>query len=203
MILQWTPESRSAWGTATTRQVATHQERRERMATISKKRAEALWSELRSALELSEEKIRQIVKTKAWEPLGYDTFAECWADKLSDLKLYGEIRAVIVYQMFDEGASESDVRNSVAGVGAKASKRLKTAHDKGMSIQAAEKFSRVQEHYRKSPTAQRYVRAELTTDQLEHVKAAAGVYDLSVDEFVKRAVLREAAVAESGYVNAA
>ena len=170
------------------------------MAKISKKRAEALWGDLRSALELSEEKIAEIVKTRAWEPLGYESFADCWADKLSGLKLYGEIRAVVVFQMFDDGASESAVREAVAGVGPVESKRLKQAHAKKMSPKSAAVFSTVRQHTRKAPSGRRFVRAELSPDELAAVKSAADFYDVSVDEFVKRSVLREAAVAEAGYV---
>lgn len=171
------------------------------MARISKKRAEALWDDLRSALELSEEKIGEIVQTRAWEPLGYESFAECWADKLSGLKLYGEIRAVVVFQMFDEGASVSEVSDAVSGVGAAEGKRLKTAHSKKMSPKAVAAFSTVREHPRRKPSAPRFVRAELSPDELESVKSAAAFYDVPVDEFVKRSVLREAAVAEAGYVS--
>ena len=120
------------------------------MAKISKKRAEALWDDLRSALELSEEKIAESVKARAWEPLGYESFADCWADRLSGLRLYGEIRAVVVFQMFDEGASESTVREAVSGVGPVESKRLKQAHTKKMSPKSAAVFSTVRQHTRKA-----------------------------------------------------
>ena len=170
------------------------------MARISKKRAEALWDDLRSALELSEEKIAEIVKARAWEPLGYGSFADCWADKLSGLKLYGEIRAVVVFQMFDEGASVSEVSSAVAGVGKVEGKRLKAAHTKKLSPKSAARLSTVRQHTRKAPSGRRFVRAELSPDELASVKSAADFYDVSVDEFVKRSVLREAAVAEAGYV---
>lgn len=167
---------------------------------ISKKRAEALWDDLRSALELSEEKIAEIVKARAWEPLGYESFADCWADKLSDLRLSSELRAVVVYQMFDEGASVLDVADAVAEMGPVEGKRLKQAHTKKMSPKSAAVFSTVRQHTRKAPSGHRFVRAELSPDELAAVKAAADFYDVSVDEFVKRSVLREAAVAEAGYV---
>ena len=170
------------------------------MAKISKKRAEALWDDLRSALELSEEKVAEIVKVRAWEPLGYESFADCWADKLSGLRLRGEIRAVVVYQMFDEGASVSEVSSAVAGVGPVEGKRLKTAHSKRLSTKSAARLSTVRQHTRKAPSGRRFVRAELSPDELASVKSAAEFYDVSVDEFVKRSVLREAAVAEAGYV---
>ena len=169
--------------------------------TISKKRAEALWDDLRSALELSEEKIAEIVKARAWEPLGYESFADCWADRLSGLKLYGEIRAVVVFQMFDEGATVTEVESAVAGVGPVESKKMKVAHSKRMPPKAAAAFSTVRAHPRRKPSAPRFVRAELSPDELESVKSAAAFYEVSVDEFVKRSVLREAAVAEAGYVS--
>ena len=168
--------------------------------TISKKRAEALWDDLRSALELSEEKIAEIVKARAWEPLGYESFADCWADKLSDLRLSSELRAVVVFQMFDGGASESTVRKAVSDIGPAESKRLKQAHTKKMSPKSAARLSTVRQHTRKATSGRRFVRAELSPDELATVKSAADFYDVSVDEFVKRSVLREAAVAEAGYV---
>lgn len=168
--------------------------------TISKKRAEALWDDLRSALELSEEKIGEIVKARAWEPLGYGSFADCWADRLSDLRLSSELRAVVVFQMFNEGATVSEVSSSVAGVGPAESKRLKQSHAKKMSPKSAARLSTVRQHMRKAPSGRRFVRAELSPDELATVKSAADFYDVSVDEFVKRSVLREAAVAEAGYV---
>lgn len=171
------------------------------MARISKKRAEALWDDLRSALELSEEKISEIVKARAWEPLGYESFADCWADKLSDLRLSSELRAVVVYQMFDEGASVPEVSAAVPGVGPAEGGLLKTAHSKKMSAKDAAVFSTVREHPRRKPSAPRFVRAELSPDELESVKSAAAFYEVSVDEFVKRSVLREAAVAEAGYAS--
>lgn len=164
---------------------------------ISKKRAEALWQDLRSALEMSEQKIAEIVKTRAWEPLGYSSFAECWADRLGDLRLSGEIRAAVVYAMFDDGADLREVVGAVAGVGAVEAKKLKAAKTRGLSAKGAETL--VRQHTRRPRSGQRFVRAELSQDELDSVKDAAKLTGLPVDEFVKRAVLREAAVAEAGY----
>lgn len=164
---------------------------------ISKKRAEALWQDLRSALEMSEQKIAEIVKTRAWEPLGYSSFAECWEDRLSDLRLSSELRAVVVFAMFDDGAGVSEACAAVAGVGPDTAKKLKTAHRKGMSAKGATTL--VRQHERRPRSGQRFVRAELSPDELDSVKDAARAADVPVDEFVRRAVLREAAVAVAGY----
>lgn len=166
---------------------------------ISKKRAEALWQDLRSALELTEAKIQEIVKARAWEPLGFDSFADCWADRLGDLRLSGEIRAAVVYAMFDDGADLREVVGAVQGVGPVEVKKLKAAKSRGLSPVAGATFSTVREHPRRKPSAPRFVRAELSPDELDAVKDAAKAAELSVDEFVKRAVLREAAVAAAGY----
>ena len=164
---------------------------------ISKKRAEALWQDLRSALEMSEQKIAEIVKTRAWEPLGYSSFAECWEARLSDLRLSAELRAVVVFAMFDEGAGVSDACTAVASVGPATAKKLKVAHRKGMSAKGATTL--VRQHERRPRSGQRFVRAELSQDELDSVKDAAKAADVPVDEFVRRAVLREAAVAVAGY----
>lgn len=164
---------------------------------ISKKRAEALWQDLRSALEMSEQKIAEIVKTRAWEPLGFDTFTECWEARLSDLRLSSELRAVVVFAMFDEGAGVSEACAAVAEVGPATAKKLKTAHRKGMSAKGATTL--VRQHERRPRSGQRFVHAELSPDELDSVKDAAKAADVPVDEFVRRAVLREAAVAVAGY----
>lgn len=164
---------------------------------ISKKRAEDLWQYLRSALEMSEQKIAEIVKTRAWEPLGFDTFTECWEARLSDLRLSAELRAVVVFAMFDEGAEVAEVITAVAEVGPAAAKNLKVAHRKGMSAKGATTL--VRQHERRPRSGQRFVRAELSQDELDSVKDAAKAADVPVDEFVRRAVLREAAVAVAGY----
>ena len=164
---------------------------------ISKKRAEALWQDLRSALEMSEQKIAEIVKSRAWEPLGYSSFAECWEDRLSDLRLSSELRAVVVFAMFDQGAGVSEVTAAVASVGPATAKKLKVAHRKGMSAKGATTL--VRQHERRPCSGQRFVRAELSPDELDSVKDAARAADVPVDEFVRRAVLREAAVAVAGY----
>lgn len=164
---------------------------------ISKKRAEALWQDLRSALELTEAKIQEIVKARAWEPLGFDSFADCWADRMGDLRLSAELRAAVVFAMFDDGAEVAEVITAVAEVGPVAAKNLKVAHRKGMSAKGATTL--VRQHERRPRSGQRFVRAELSQDELDSVKDAAKAADVPVDEFVRRAVLREAAVAVAGY----
>lgn len=109
--------------------------------TISKKKAETLWSDLRGNLLAAQDNISKIIATKAWEPLGYDTFTEAWTDRLGDLKLHGELRAVVVYAMFDEGATTADVTVSMAGVGPSTAKALKQAHGKGLDAKDAHTIS--------------------------------------------------------------
>ena len=66
-------------------------------STISKKQAAELWANLRTSLLAVEYGVKQIIATRAWEPLGYDTFAACWTAELGDLKLARELRAVVVF----------------------------------------------------------------------------------------------------------
>lgn len=116
--------------------------------SISKKQANELWGSLRSNLLAAQDNIRQIIATKAWEPLGYDTFTEAWADRLADLKLYGELRAVVVYEMFNDGSTTNDVCAAMAGVGPTTAKNLKLAHDKGLDPAAAHTISKSADRHR-------------------------------------------------------
>lgn len=69
---------------------------------MKQKEAEALWVSLRSALVNAEAAIVEIIKTRAWEPLGYDTFAQAWNDRMRGVKLAAACNTHIVYALLDE-----------------------------------------------------------------------------------------------------
>ena len=97
-----------------------------------------LWDGLKSNLLGAQEAIEEIVKTKAWEPLGFATFHEAWSERMSGVKLAGAMEATVVYALFEAGATDVDVALSVDGVGPKRAKAYAQAHGAGLPVAAAE-----------------------------------------------------------------
>ncbi|MDN6657585.1 MAG: hypothetical protein L0L18_00940 [Acidipropionibacterium jensenii] len=151
---------------------------------MNKQQAETLWANLRSNLLAAEDNIRQIITTRAWEPLGYESFAECWADRLGDVKLAGELRAVVVYAMFDDGATDRDVALAVDGVGVSTVTALRDAHRKGLDAgDAAAMGTRPKWRSAKTqPT--RYVTVSVTVAEHDALVAAAEAADIALGDYV-------------------
>lgn len=106
--------------------------------TITTTEANNLFDQLRSNLLAAQDAIEEVITTRAWEPLGYDTFAEAWEERLHDVKLTGVMRVTVVYAMFNEGASNMDVASTLAGVGGTTVTALRSAYAAGMTPKQAD-----------------------------------------------------------------
>lgn len=80
---------------------------------ISEAEARELWADLKNALASTEKAIQRIIETKAWEAMGYDSFAEAWAAEMHGSFLATELRAHVVYAMFAEGDTDEEVREAL------------------------------------------------------------------------------------------
>ena len=162
------------------------------MGTINKEQAAHLWDGLKGNLLAVEDSIKQIIATKAWEPLGYESFAECWADRLSDLRLTGVVQASVVLAMFDQSESVEKVATTVAGVGPAKAKAYKQAHEAKLPPKLAERHAArmvpVKPYVRSTPQKRNSLIVDGFTD--EEIKAWTRLADeLSVD---RNELLREA-----------
>ena len=156
---------------------------------LSHDEAQKLWDNLRSSLLETEKNIRAIINTRAWEPLGYDSFAEAWRDNLSDIELSTELRAVVVFAMFDDGASKSDVAKSVAGVGPTTVTALSNYHSKGFDAADAAYLS-----FRKRPTpapknSPKTIAITLSAEEHAALKASADAQGIPVKDAARTMVL--------------
>ena len=106
--------------------------------SMNKKQAEQLWASLKGNLLATEDNLKQIIEHKAWEPLGYATFHEAWADRMGGVQLSGAMEASVIFAMFDSGATPTEAALSVKGVGPKRAKAYHQAHEVGMSPADAE-----------------------------------------------------------------
>lgn len=159
------------------------------MDPISKEQAARLWDELKGNLLAVEDGIKQIIATKAWEPLGYESFAECWADRLSDLKLSKELRAVVVFGMFENDASPADAAKAVAGVGVVEVRELHTAWNSGLDAKDAAFVTRASRRTRPAAGAPRTVSTTLQAGEYEALRAFAAAADVSLSEYVRACVV--------------
>ena len=106
---------------------------------INQEEAEALWAGLNEAFANLELKIKQIIATRAWEPIGHETFHEAWAERMAWCPLAtSEMRARVVYCMFDEGLSVTDVAVALEGndgIGPATIANIKREKDAGYSAE--------------------------------------------------------------------
>lgn len=69
-----------------------------KLRTVTAEQASALWADLRGSFINAEKRIVEIIELKAWEPLGFESFAEAWASKMHGIRLATEeVRAHVVY----------------------------------------------------------------------------------------------------------
>ncbi len=158
---------------------------------MDEKQAESLWSDLRDAFVNAERKIKEIIEAKAWEPLGYDTFAEAWNDRMAGVRLATDAaRAHVVYALFDDGASDEQVYETVGGIGSgvtpDAIKTLKRQKSNGVPVNRA--TTRVKSHDRERPTAPKTVRVELTPDEFDQYKTVVKRLNLDLADEAGKAL---------------
>ncbi|MDG3013585.1 hypothetical protein [Speluncibacter jeojiensis] len=157
---------------------------------ITKRAATTLWNTLRDSLVNAEKTIIEIIEKKAWEPLGYDTFAEAWTDRLDGIRLTtNELRAHVVYQLLSEGADDEQVNNTLgpgSGVGIGTIKNLRRQRANGVPAGRASHL--VRQHARRAPSGPRFVRCEFSAEEYAHFREVADAMGRSISEIAADAV---------------
>lgn len=158
----------------------------------TKKQADQLWSSLSSALVKAGDAIQKIVQARAWEPLGYSSFAEAWADRMSGVPLAAEMRAHVVYQMFADGLDDDQVAEAVgagSGVGPASIANFRRERSNGVPPDLARgRTTHVNEHYRKPPRPPQFFHVQFDPDEYDGFKALAKKYDLDIQKFTENAI---------------
>ena len=156
--------------------------------TMKKSEAEKLWADLAGGFATIERIIPEIIKGRAWEPLGYATFTEAWADRLKGHRLATDfLRAAVVFQMFKEGLSDEDVIRT-SGVADSRVKMLREQHELGIPPEAASTMVRA--HTRSLPAAPFVVRIELEHHERVRFQELCGKLGYRLDAVAAEA-LRE------------
>ena len=162
-------------------------------STVSVAEAGKLWGELRQHFANAENTIQAIVEQKAWEPLGYNSFAEAWAAEMSNLTLPSEVRPHVVYQMLAEGWEPVDIADAVKGVGPQTAEAFARQKRNGVPPNHAV----VREHYRRPAAPPSHIRISVGATMLGEYHRIALAVNQSVEEIALEAVrerFRELAV---------
>lgn len=154
----------------------------------TKRQANALWDSLHDHLVNAEKVIVQIVEAKAWEPLGYDTFAEAWSDRMEGVRLATEMARVhVVYALFGEGRTPAQVRDILGSqVGDAALEKLHKQHKAGVPADLAS--TRVRAHERALPRPAGTIKVRVSPEEYDYYKSLAKALGRDVDDEAEKAV---------------
>lgn len=151
--------------------------------------AKELWNNLHNLFLQAEETIRAIIAVKAWEPLGYETFASCWLAQMRNITVANEIRPYIIYQLFDENLTADQVANAVKGIGPEKAAAFKREKDNGVPATAATGRIIRREHEMKvPPEEQTHIHLEFTREEIVKWQKIATDKDLTLKEIATASV---------------
>jgi len=162
--------------------------------------AENLWEALRSGFLGTEKTIVEIIKARAWEPLGYETFTDAWVKEVADISIANELLPHVVYQMFAEGLTVDEVAETVKGIGADRAESLDRQRRHGIPAHAASMYE-VRRHMRRRPRPADTIHVVVGPAVLQDCHRIATQVGRSVEDIAKEAIM--ARFAELGAVGAA
>lgn len=145
------------------------------MSAITKAQAVSLWDDLRGHMVNAEACIAEIVATKAWEPLGYLSFADAWAARMQGVPLATDgMKAHVVYALIESGLDDAGVLGATgigSRVGPASVEALRRQKSAGVPPDLA--TTRVRSHLRKQPGSPRMVHVRLSEVEYLEFKALA------------------------------
>jgi hypothetical protein len=140
--------------------------------------AEALWDKLQHDFLDAQATIIEIIDTRAWEPLGYESFAKAWIDRMADITLAAELLPHVVYELLKERSVE-EVAHLVKGIGPEGVENLKRQQDEGIPAEQASPRRRP-----RTKRAHRFLTIEVEPELLATWKAKAEQAEKTVAEIV-------------------
>lgn len=161
-----------------------------KLRTVTAEQASALWADLRGSFINAEKRIVEIIELKAWEPLGFESFTEAWASKMSGIRLASEeLRAHVVYAMFADDLSDDEIIDQVgprSGVSDRQVKLLRRQHGDGVPATLAR--TRVRSHLRKRPSTARTIHVQFDSDEYLQFREIAVTANLTVEGIAAEAI---------------
>ena len=152
-------------------------------APLSRQQAESMWAGLRDHFANAAAAIKQIISERAWEPLGYSSFAEAWKHEMYGQKLAMEVRPHIVYQLLEESVPLQDVADMVGGIGPVLAESLARQRSNGVPADCAV----VSEHLRRKAGPPGTIKIHVGATLLYEYKRIAALQGATVEEIVLEA----------------
>lgn len=151
---------------------------------LTKQQATAMWDGLRDHFTNAAESIKKIIEARAWEPLGYTSFAHAWKSEMCDVTLASEIRAHVVYQLLEENVPLADVADMVGGVGPALAESFARQKSNGVPADCAV----VSEHLRRKPKAADTLHVKVGATMLHEYRRIALLRGETVEEIAREAI---------------
>ena len=150
---------------------------------LDRRQAEAMWGALRDHFANAANSIKEIIAARAWEPLGYASFAEAWKHEMYGVTLAMEVRPHIVYQLLEESVPLQDVADMVGGVGSALAESFARQRSNGVPADCAV----VSEHLRKKAGPPGVIKIRVGATLLYEYKRIAALQGETVEEIVMEA----------------
>jgi len=151
---------------------------------LTKQQASTMWDALRDHFTNAAEAIRKIIEARAWEPLGYVSFAEAWNTEMREVKLAKEIQAHVVYQLLEERVPLQDIADMVGGVGPAIAESLARQRNNGVPADCAV----VSEHLRRRARPAGTLHIQIGATMLYEYRRIAALNGDSVEEIAREAI---------------
>lgn len=154
---------------------------------LTRKQALALWGKLRQHFIDAAKVMEDIIDQRAWEPLGYGSFADAYTAQMGDVTLAVEVRPHVVYQMLTEGYDYDSIAEKVKGIGRDRAESLDRQRRNGVPPRDAS-MTVVRQHRRKHPSAAGFVHVEVGPIALKRYRAIAERFDTTVEQIANEAI---------------
>lgn len=154
---------------------------------LTRKQALALWGKLRQHFIDAAKVMEDIIEQRAWEPLGYGSFAEAYTAQMGDITLAVEVRPHVVYQMLTEGYDYDSIAEKVKGIGRDRAESLDRQRRNGVPAKDAS-MTVVRRHLRKKPTGPAWIHVDVGPIALKRYQKIAEKHNLTIEQVAAEAI---------------
>lgn len=154
---------------------------------LSRQDALALWGKLRQHFINAATVIEEIIEARAWEPLGYESFAEAYTAQLEGVTLAVEVRPHVVYQMLTEGYDYDAIAAAVKGIGRDRAESLDRQRRNGVPAKDAS-MTVVRQHHRKHPSVAGTLHIPVGPLALRRYQQIAEQREMTVEQIAAEAI---------------
>lgn len=152
---------------------------------ISKEQAEELFARLNDRLNDAEAILVEVIKAKAWEPLGYPSFVDAWNARIHCRLATTAMKGHVIYAALDEGLDRDEI---VATFRVPDSQVDLAIQAKRQGI-PPEGYTWVRQHPRRRERApDRIIRVEFSPSEYAYLRDIAKQHKIDLAELARKAL---------------